>query len=147
MNCITTEATLPDYRFKTNLYIVLDASWQYQAVYPALSYLLDNIEVSKYGSSVTLLSAFDGDVIVNKTFSISDFHTYYTLAKHQSCKYVYWNIKIWTHRVLHQGCYIIYGRINLHTSPKKYIYIYHKGSLPIYFYITEHKKLICAIFY
>ncbi|CAK1601948.1 unnamed protein product [Parnassius mnemosyne] len=84
MNCITTEATTVDYRLKTNLYIVLDATWQYNAVYPAISYLLDNIEVSKYGSSVTLLNAFDGNIIVNKTFSISDFHTNYTLAKHQA---------------------------------------------------------------
>lgn len=87
LNCVTTEATSVDYRLKTNLYIVLDAMWQFQAVYPAISYLLDNIEVSKYGSSVTLLSAFDGSVIVNKTFSISDFHTNYTLGRHQTCKF------------------------------------------------------------
>ncbi|XP_013177234.1 PREDICTED: uncharacterized protein LOC106124809 [Papilio xuthus] len=84
LNCVTTEATSVDYRFKTNLYVVLDAMWQFQAVYPAISYLIDNIEVSKYGSSITLLSAFDGSVIVNKTFSISDFHTNYTLLRHQS---------------------------------------------------------------
>ncbi|CAG4979044.1 unnamed protein product [Parnassius apollo] len=84
MNCATTEATTVDYRLKTNLYIVLDATWQYNAIYPAISYLLDNIEVSKYGSSVTLLNAFDGSIIVNKTFSVSDFHTNYTLVKHQT---------------------------------------------------------------
>ncbi|CAH2050318.1 unnamed protein product, partial [Iphiclides podalirius] len=106
MNCITTEATLPDYRFKTNLYIVLDALWPYQAVYPAISYLLDNIEVSKYGSSVTLLSAFDGNVIVNKTFSISEFHTNYTMTRHQTLltgvnlETTFRNIRIMMHREL-----------------------------------------------
>ncbi|XP_068626588.1 uncharacterized protein [Battus philenor] len=84
MNCITTEATSVDYRLKTNLMLVVDATWQYQAIYPAISYLLDNIEVSKYGSSVTLLSAFDGSIVINKTFSISDFHTNYTMSRHQS---------------------------------------------------------------
>lgn len=86
MSCITSETATVDFRLKTNLYIVLDSSWQYQAVYPAISYLVEEIEVGKYGSSITLLNAFDGSVVVNRTFSPADFHTNYTSAVHQSSK-------------------------------------------------------------
>lgn len=85
---------------KTNLYIALDSSWQYQAVYPAISYLLDSIEVGKFGSSVTLLSAFDGSVLINTTYSLADFHTEYTLAKHQSCEYSSVNHSVQNSRML-----------------------------------------------
>ncbi|CAK1539931.1 unnamed protein product [Leptosia nina] len=84
LSCVNTETTTNDYRLKTNLYLVVDATWPYQAIYPAISYLLDNVEVGKYGSSVTLLNAFDGSIVINKTFSLADFHTQYTLARHQA---------------------------------------------------------------
>ena len=86
LNCVTTETTSNDFRSRTNLYLVVDAAWKYQAVYPAISYLLDNLEVVKFGSSVTLLSAFDGSIMINKTFSLADFHIAYTMSKHQSSK-------------------------------------------------------------
>ncbi|XP_004930218.1 uncharacterized protein LOC101738136 [Bombyx mori] len=84
LSCVTSVATSLDYRLKTNLYIVLDSSWPYQAVYPAIAYLVDSIEVDKFGSSITLLNAFDGSVVVNTTFSQVEFHSNYTLAAHQS---------------------------------------------------------------
>lgn len=86
LNCADTESSSADFRLKTNLYLVVDVAWPYQTIYPAISYLLDKIEVGKFGSSVTLLSSFDGSVIINKTFSVSNFHTEYTISKHQSSK-------------------------------------------------------------
>ncbi|CAH2102610.1 unnamed protein product [Euphydryas editha] len=86
VNCELTMNSMRNYRLKTNLYLVVDSSWQYQTIYPAISWLLDNIEVDKFGSSVTLLSAFDGSVIINKTFSLADFHTNYTYSLHQSLR-------------------------------------------------------------
>ncbi|XP_026319917.1 uncharacterized protein LOC113230276 [Hyposmocoma kahamanoa] len=83
-NCVTTQNTLRDYRLATNLYIVLDGSWPYLTVYPAISHLVDIIEVNKFGSSITLLSAADGSIVVNKTFSLADFHTEYTATRHQA---------------------------------------------------------------
>lgn len=88
LNELSCEQT-QDFRLKTNLYIALDSSWPYSAVYPAIAYLLDAIEVSKFGSSATLLSAFDGSVLVNTTFSQADFHSEYTQLKHQTSKYLY----------------------------------------------------------
>ncbi|CAF4791494.1 unnamed protein product [Pieris macdunnoughi] len=84
LNCVNTVTTTDNFRLKTNLYIVIDSTWPYQAVYPAISYLLDNIEVGKFGSSVTLLNAFDGSIVLDKTFSLADFHSNYTLARHQA---------------------------------------------------------------
>ncbi|CAH0724807.1 unnamed protein product, partial [Brenthis ino] len=84
INCEITETSSNDFRLKTNLFLVVDGAWQYQTIYPAISYLLDGVEVGKFGSSVTLLSANDGSVIINKTFSLADFHTAYTLSRHQS---------------------------------------------------------------
>ncbi|XP_049877845.1 uncharacterized protein LOC126375043 [Pectinophora gossypiella] len=84
MNCITTETTSNDFRSATNLYIVLDGSWQYLTIYPAISFLLDVIEVNKFGSSVTLLNAADASLVVNTTFSLAEFHSAYTAARHQS---------------------------------------------------------------
>ncbi|XP_063821062.1 uncharacterized protein LOC135071214 isoform X1 [Ostrinia nubilalis] len=84
LNCIITEATSPDFRLRTNLYIVLDSSWPYNTIYPAISYLLEAIEVNKYGSSVTLLSAADGRVLINQTLSQSEFHLLYNATTHQS---------------------------------------------------------------
>lgn len=87
LNCEFTESNTVDFRLRTNLYLVVDVSWPYQTIYPAISYLLDKIEVGKYGSSVTLLTAFDGSIVINKTFSLADFHAEYTLSRHQSSKF------------------------------------------------------------
>ncbi|XP_026732255.1 uncharacterized protein LOC113497022 [Trichoplusia ni] len=83
MNCATTVTQSNDFRLNTNLYIALDASWPYTAVFPAISYLIDTIEIGKFGSSITLLSAFDGSVVINTTHSPADFYAEYTLSKHQ----------------------------------------------------------------
>uniref|UniRef100_A0A2A4K3Q3 VWFA domain-containing protein n=1 Tax=Heliothis virescens TaxID=7102 RepID=A0A2A4K3Q3_HELVI len=84
MDCATTSTQSNDFRLRTNLYIALDSSWSFQLIAPAISYLVDSIEVGKYGSSVTLLSAFDGSVIVNTTYSPADFYAAYNATTHAS---------------------------------------------------------------
>ncbi|KAI8438402.1 hypothetical protein MSG28_010941 [Choristoneura fumiferana] len=84
LNCGSTESLSIDYRLRTNLYLVIDSTWQYDVIYPAISYLLDSIDVNKFGSSITLLNAFDGSIVINTTWSLADFHSEYTLIKHQS---------------------------------------------------------------
>lgn len=39
-----------------------------------IAYIADVIEVGKFGSSITLISLETGDIIIDKTFSISSFH-------------------------------------------------------------------------
>ncbi|KAJ8736414.1 hypothetical protein PYW08_007070 [Mythimna loreyi] len=82
MNCVTTLAQSNDFRLRTNLYIALDFSWPYQAVEPAISHLVESIEVGKYGSSITLLNALDGSIVINTTFSSADFYTEYNATRH-----------------------------------------------------------------
>ncbi|ALC42833.1 CG9380 [Drosophila busckii] len=56
----------------TNLFVFLDTSWPYSTVDDYLAYVLQHLNVHPYGSSVTILSAYDGSVIVNTTNYITD---------------------------------------------------------------------------
>lgn len=86
MNCVTTLTQSNDFRLRTNLYIALDSSWSYQTIFPAIAYLVDSIEVGKFGSSITLLSAFDGSIVINTTFSQADFYAEYNATRHATSK-------------------------------------------------------------
>ncbi|XP_017051700.2 uncharacterized protein LOC108095203 [Drosophila ficusphila] len=56
----------------TNLYIFLDTSWQYSTVVDYVVYVIQQLNVHPYASTVTILSAQDGSVIVNTTNYITD---------------------------------------------------------------------------
>ncbi|KAH8355290.1 hypothetical protein KR093_010468 [Drosophila rubida] len=56
----------------TNLFVFLDTSWQYSAIVDYVAYVLQQLNIHPYASSVTMLSAFDGSVIVNTTNYITD---------------------------------------------------------------------------
>ncbi|KAM8712229.1 hypothetical protein ACLKA7_012705 [Drosophila subpalustris] len=56
----------------TNLYIFLDTSWQYSSIVDYVAYILQQLNIHPYASSVTMLSAFDGSVIVNTTNYVTD---------------------------------------------------------------------------
>lgn len=49
------------------LYLVIDCSWDFYEIQKVLWYMIDQLEVSKYGSSVTVLNAKDGFRIINTT--------------------------------------------------------------------------------
>lgn len=84
VSCVATVASAPDFRVRINLYLAIDSSWSYDTIYPAVSHLLNSIEVGRFDSSVTLLSAFDGSILINTTFSLAEFHSAYTLQRHQT---------------------------------------------------------------
>uniref|UniRef100_A0A0A1XL35 N-acetylmuramoyl-L-alanine amidase n=1 Tax=Zeugodacus cucurbitae TaxID=28588 RepID=A0A0A1XL35_ZEUCU len=56
----------------TNIYVFLDTTWQYSNIVDYLNYILQRINVNPYASSVTLLAANDGSVIVNTTNYLFD---------------------------------------------------------------------------
>ncbi|XP_067627605.1 uncharacterized protein [Eurosta solidaginis] len=58
----------------TNIYVFLDTTWQYNNVVDYVNYILERINVNPYASSVTLLAAFDGSVIVNTTNYMPDIY-------------------------------------------------------------------------
>ncbi|CAH2989442.1 unnamed protein product [Chilo suppressalis] len=82
LNCAISETARVVTRLRTNIYVVIDASWQYQTIYPAISHIVESLEVGHFGSSITILSAFDGSVLINQTFSPADFHVEYTQQRH-----------------------------------------------------------------
>jgi len=69
-------------RASTDIIIVLDSQWDYIVIQKILSYLLDNLDVNKYGSNYTIISAKSGKVLVNSTESILEFHINYTRTDH-----------------------------------------------------------------
>ncbi|TDG49134.1 hypothetical protein AWZ03_004434 [Drosophila navojoa] len=56
----------------TNLFVFLDTTWQYSAIADYVAYVLQQLNIHPYASSVTLLSAFDGSIIVNTTNYVTD---------------------------------------------------------------------------
>ncbi|XP_030563512.1 uncharacterized protein LOC115764539 [Drosophila novamexicana] len=56
----------------TNLYIFLDTSWQYSSIVDYVAYVLQQLNIHPYASSVTMLSALDGSIIVNTTNYVTD---------------------------------------------------------------------------
>ncbi|KAH8401986.1 hypothetical protein KR009_009021 [Drosophila setifemur] len=58
----------------TNLYIYLDTSWQYSNIVDNVAYIVQQLNIHPYASTVTMLSAQDGSVIVNTTSYIIDFY-------------------------------------------------------------------------
>uniref|UniRef100_A0A034VDF0 N-acetylmuramoyl-L-alanine amidase n=1 Tax=Bactrocera dorsalis TaxID=27457 RepID=A0A034VDF0_BACDO len=58
----------------TNIYVFLDTTWQYNTIVDYLVYILQRLNVNPYASSVTLLAANDGSVIVNTTNYLPDIY-------------------------------------------------------------------------
>ncbi|EDW74052.2 uncharacterized protein Dwil_GK21722 [Drosophila willistoni] len=58
----------------TNLYVFLDTSWQYSSIVDYVAYVIQQLNIHPYASTVTMLSAYDGSVIVNTTNYITDFY-------------------------------------------------------------------------
>lgn len=58
----------------TNLYIFLDTSWQYSTIVDYVAYVIQQLNIHPYGSTVTMLSAQDGSIIVNTTNYITDLY-------------------------------------------------------------------------
>ncbi|XP_075169053.1 uncharacterized protein LOC142241195 isoform X1 [Haematobia irritans] len=66
----------------TNIYVFLDTSWPYYQIVDYVNYVLENLNINPYASSVTLLAAQDGSVIVNTTNYISDVFEAWNVTTH-----------------------------------------------------------------
>ncbi|XP_018578738.1 uncharacterized protein LOC108916900 [Anoplophora glabripennis] len=70
-------------RVATDLLIFLDTSWNYNTVQSILSYVLDNIDVNRFGSRYTIFNGQDGtNVTSNNTNNILDFYKQYNQTVH-----------------------------------------------------------------
>lgn len=87
LSCEATAITPNDrtiWRSAADLFIYVDSTWAFQDVYSVVANLLDNLDVGRFGTTYTILNAFNGEVIVNSTRFLVDFHTNYTLPVHVS---------------------------------------------------------------
>ncbi|XP_077295617.1 uncharacterized protein LOC143917878 [Arctopsyche grandis] len=84
LSCLATEtANNYDVEVATNIYLVLDTTWEYHNIYPSLSYLLDNLDISHLNSNFTLINGNDGKLIIDSSWSLSNFHEFYNVTIHQ----------------------------------------------------------------
>ncbi|XP_073812518.1 uncharacterized protein isoform X1 [Musca autumnalis] len=66
----------------TDIFIFLDTTWEYNHVVDYVNYVVERLNINPYGSSVTLLAARDGSVMVNRTFYISEFYLNWNITTH-----------------------------------------------------------------
>lgn len=78
-------------RVATDIIIVLDMQWTHNAINPAIAYLLDNLDINRFGSRYTVINANDGSVVINTTNSILDYHQLFNATVQQQSKFP----KIW----------------------------------------------------
>lgn len=87
LSCATTSIVPNDptiWRTASDLFIYVDSSWAFRDVHPVVASLLDGLDVNRFGTRYTVLSAMTGEVIVNATYLISDFHLWYTPAVNEA---------------------------------------------------------------
>ncbi|XP_053657783.1 uncharacterized protein LOC128706865 [Anopheles marshallii] len=87
LTCDATAIVMNDrtiWRAASDLYIFVDAAWPHRDVYSVVSNILDSVDIGRFGSNYTILNARDGNVIVNSTHFLSDFHLSYTPQLHQT---------------------------------------------------------------
>ncbi|XP_011292750.2 uncharacterized protein LOC101888530 isoform X2 [Musca domestica] len=65
-----------------NIFVFLDTSWPYYQIVDYVNYVLENLNINPYASSVTLLAAQDGSVIVNTTNYISNVFEAWNVTTH-----------------------------------------------------------------
>ncbi|KRT78890.1 hypothetical protein AMK59_8284 [Oryctes borbonicus] len=70
-------------RVATDIIIVLDTQWTHNTIHPAIAYLLDNLDINRYGSRFTVINGNDGTVIVNTSSTILNYHQGFNLTVQQ----------------------------------------------------------------
>ncbi|XP_057668766.1 uncharacterized protein LOC130901377 [Diorhabda carinulata] len=72
-------------RVSTDILIFIDGSYKYVTIQPIVSYILDNIDVNKFGSRYTIFSGSNGVNITNSSSRfLLDFHKQYNLTIHEN---------------------------------------------------------------
>lgn len=70
-------------RTATDLLIILDTSWKYEHISPALFHLLENLDVSIFGESrYKIINAMDGQTIMETSEYSVDFYQIYNRTTH-----------------------------------------------------------------
>lgn len=84
--CESTSITPTDqtiWRTATRIFIYVDTTWTFQQISPVVSFLLENLDVNRFGTTYTLMNAADGGTIVGTTNVLSDFYMLWNNTVHQ----------------------------------------------------------------
>ncbi|XP_030755896.1 uncharacterized protein LOC115882163 [Sitophilus oryzae] len=71
-------------RVATDLHIFIDSSWTYATVQSILSYILNNIDVNKFGTRYSIYGGSTLNNTVNQTYYLSDFYLQYNQSVHSN---------------------------------------------------------------
>lgn len=72
-------------RVNTDILIFIDGHYKYNTIQPIISYILDNIDVNKFGSRYTIFNGSNGVNITNSSSRfLLDFHKQYNLSIHEN---------------------------------------------------------------
>lgn len=108
VTCDATSAMSSDTRTAADLHIFIETTWQFNEIQPAIAYvyieqshlfsepnvllnhfyillcstLLDNLDVNRFGSRVTIYNANDASVMVNTTESLANVFMLWNLTSH-----------------------------------------------------------------
>lgn len=85
-SCESTSITPTDqtiWRSATRIFIYVDTTWTFQQINPVVSFLLENLDVNRFGTTYTLMNAADGATIVSSTNVLSDFYMLWNNTVHQ----------------------------------------------------------------
>ncbi|XP_065090066.1 uncharacterized protein LOC135711212 [Ochlerotatus camptorhynchus] len=85
LSCAATAITPTDptiWRSAADLFIFVDTAWSFRDIHSVVAHLLDNLDVGRFGTTYTILNAFNGEVLVNSTQFLADFHSTYTVDLH-----------------------------------------------------------------
>lgn len=85
LSCEATAITPNDptiWRAAADLFIFVDTAWAFRDIHSVVAHLLDNLDVGRFGTTYTILNAFNGEVLVNSTQFLGDFHARYTPELH-----------------------------------------------------------------
>ncbi|KAL7737012.1 hypothetical protein ACLKA6_008867 [Drosophila palustris] len=67
---------------KTNVFVFVDTNWPFYWIVDYVSYVLQNLNIHPYASTVTLFAASDASVIVNTTDYIVDVYQQWNFTSH-----------------------------------------------------------------
>ncbi|RZF45960.1 hypothetical protein LSTR_LSTR008337 [Laodelphax striatellus] len=83
--CGRTEQIGPLSLPAVDLIVVIDCGWEFRLISDVLSYLAEQVDVSAYGSKITLVNGKDGAVMVNTTENIADFYQNFNSSMYNMC--------------------------------------------------------------
>lgn len=82
VTCDATSAMNSEIRARADLHIFIETTWQFNEIQPAIATLLENVDVNRFDSQVTLYNANDAATMVNTSSTLLDFYMLWNQTSH-----------------------------------------------------------------